>query len=398
MPKSKFVPITELGKMTDDQLREYYQQACQYFNIPPEMNLLEFLWLDSGDSGRKRVLYAKKGATDLLRENLGISITKMTKEFGDGFVMFTVEGQNHKGRTDIAVGVASTKNLIGKALENSLMTAQTRATRRLTLQFAGGGLLDESEIVSGSTTDLSHSSANLSQLAALPTVQPSSEKGKDITQVTEEFAQAMLDNLKASSKTPPPNRENTVENAARIETVEEPKKRKPGAGRKKVVVLDSPEPQTVVEVVAEPVKPAPLPSIEQPTDVFMEVEYVDPDKSRCSECNCSFGVHLNTCSHTPPVVKKDLPTPEQVKDLRVKLFSHYIESVLVKQGGLVPIENIGGAYAQLGIVVSRMFDVKGFGEMSFKEWNDFFEFLDTHIEDEGAVGLVQRITKLVEVK
>lgn len=31
--------------------------------------------------------------------------------------------------------------------------------------------------------------------------------------------------------------------------------------------------------------------------MFDEIELVDPDKDKCGECGCSFGVHLKTCSH-----------------------------------------------------------------------------------------------------
>lgn len=30
--------------------------------------------------------------------------------------------------------------------------------------------------------------------------------------------------------------------------------------------------------------------------MFDEIELVDPDKDKCTECKCSFGVHLLTCS------------------------------------------------------------------------------------------------------
>lgn len=30
--------------------------------------------------------------------------------------------------------------------------------------------------------------------------------------------------------------------------------------------------------------------------MFDEIEYVDPADSMCPECQCSFGIHLKTCS------------------------------------------------------------------------------------------------------
>lgn len=33
---------------------------------------------------------------------------------------------------------------------------------------------------------------------------------------------------------------------------------------------------------------------------FMQVEYIDPKEDQCLECECSFGVHLISCSHFTP--------------------------------------------------------------------------------------------------
>jgi hypothetical protein len=56
-----------------------------------------------------------------------------------------------------------------------------------------------------------------------------------------------------------------------------------------------------------------------PQTPLMTTEYVDPKKSECKECGCSFGVHLKTCSlfrdpHTPKSV-----APTQTADFLVEL-------------------------------------------------------------------------------
>ena len=186
-----FKPMYDLESLTEEQRQEYYLNACEHFQVSPELNLLAFIWLDSGDGKRTLTLYAKKGATDIIRGNLGISTTKLTKDVGDGYIAWIVEGRDRNGRIEQAVGSASTSGLKGEALAKMVMIAQTRATRRMTLQFAGGGILDESE-VNTAVTDINRASGSLASLATLPmppaapvqpSVKPNAEKGNDITPI-----------------------------------------------------------------------------------------------------------------------------------------------------------------------------------------------------------------------
>jgi hypothetical protein len=43
--------------------------------------------------------------------------------------------------------------------------------------------------------------------------------------------------------------------------------------------------------------------------MFGEIEYVDPAKSMCPECACSFGIHLKTCSKFLDPHRKPAATP-----------------------------------------------------------------------------------------
>lgn len=180
-----FKPMYDLESLTEAQRQEYYLAACEHYRVPPELNLLAFMYMDAGDGKRNLVLYAKKGATDLMREQHGISTTKIIKDGGPGYVAWIVEGRNAKGRTEMAVGSASIEGLKGQQLANAVMIAHTRANRRLTLQFVGGGLLDESEL-NETTTDINRANTPLSAMATLPApVQPvvnaNTEAGKDVT-------------------------------------------------------------------------------------------------------------------------------------------------------------------------------------------------------------------------
>lgn len=140
------IPITNLGELSDSQRTDYLIQVCQHLDIPPHLNLLEFIMMEHGDGTRNLVLYAKKGATDMLRKKMNISVDELVRTDADGCVTFTARGHNAEGRTEIAVGASYVGHLTGKELATQIMVAQTRACRRLTLQFVGGGFLDESEV------------------------------------------------------------------------------------------------------------------------------------------------------------------------------------------------------------------------------------------------------------
>ena len=177
-----FVPMFDLDRLTAEQLQQYYLDACAYHGVPPELNVLAFQYMDGGDGARRRVLYAKKGATDIIRERLGISVIQMEKEIFHGTLTYTCLGKNKDGRTEIAIGAAYIEGLTGRALEVAIMVAQTRATRRMTLQFAGAGLLDETELQADSkTTDIKEALT-----APQPVKRPNAAPGKDIT-VPEKF-------------------------------------------------------------------------------------------------------------------------------------------------------------------------------------------------------------------
>jgi len=96
----------------------------------------------------KLTLYAKKDATDQLRDLKSISITELERAMIPGADVLTVtaHGRTKDGRTDASIGAVSIKGLAGEALANAMMKAETKAKRRLTLSLAGLGWLDESEV------------------------------------------------------------------------------------------------------------------------------------------------------------------------------------------------------------------------------------------------------------
>src|SRR5487761_54470 len=115
MSEKRFIPMYDLDRLNNDELHQYYLDACAYHGVPPELNVLAFQYMDGGDGARRRVLYAKKGATDIIRERLGISVIQMEKEIFHGTLTYTCTGKNNVGRTEIAVGAAFIEGLSGRA-------------------------------------------------------------------------------------------------------------------------------------------------------------------------------------------------------------------------------------------------------------------------------------------
>jgi hypothetical protein len=159
----------DLSQLTDQQRVAYYMEVCQSLNLNPLTRPFDYLLLDDSKGGKKLVLYARKDCADQLRDNNGISVTRLERErMGETYIV-TAYGRNAQGREDSATGVVALERengewktsangkryfvgdgtwttLRGDALANALMKAETKAKRRLTLSLCGLGMADESEI------------------------------------------------------------------------------------------------------------------------------------------------------------------------------------------------------------------------------------------------------------
>jgi hypothetical protein len=118
----------------------------------------------------KLTLYARKDATDQLRQIHGISLTIVSREqVGDVYVV-TARATTATGRVDESIGAVpltkengewktaeksgkryfqangTSKPLTHDAMANALMKCETKAKRRVTLSICGLGLLDETEL------------------------------------------------------------------------------------------------------------------------------------------------------------------------------------------------------------------------------------------------------------
>ena len=131
----------DLSKLSANERVEYYRAVCQSVGLNPLTRPFDYITLNG-----KLTLYAKKDATDQLRANNQVSITKLEKETVNDIYLVTAYASGRNGRTDASTGAVNIAGLKGDALANALMKAETKAKRRVTLSICGMGLLDETEI------------------------------------------------------------------------------------------------------------------------------------------------------------------------------------------------------------------------------------------------------------
>ncbi len=131
----------DLSRLSETECISYYNNVCESVGLNPLTKPFEYLFLNG-----KKILYAKKDATDQLRKLNGISVIKVESKIEDGLLETTVYGQDKTGRVDSEIGVVLVSNLKGLDLANAKMKGLTKAKRRLTLSMSGLGLLDETEV------------------------------------------------------------------------------------------------------------------------------------------------------------------------------------------------------------------------------------------------------------
>ena len=120
----------------------YYARVCESLGLNPLTRPFEYITLNG-----KLTLYARKDATDQLRDIHGVSIPLITAEthHDDGLFVVVAQAEDRYGRKDSGMGVVSIAGLKGEALANAMMKAETKAKRRATLSICGLGWMDEVE-------------------------------------------------------------------------------------------------------------------------------------------------------------------------------------------------------------------------------------------------------------
>jgi hypothetical protein len=450
-----------LADMSNEQREEHKIRVSKQIGLDPALNLLDYFWIPQEGGLSSLVLYAKRGAAEILREKNDVHVTVLTRQDGPGYVCFTAEGVNKAGRPEIAIGSASIEGLRGEKLASAVMTASTRALRRLTMQFAGCGVLDESEVYGVPATNATPAASN-AQLAGSsvvmppPQAVPNSEVGKDITSApieakteyripfvphvgetvkfeTQEQFEARQAELRDDAKAQlgaqnPPKEGDSSQGIA-----EEPRKRRGrGPGRKNTKDISSPGQEPVqtempaghidananitpIQPVSSNVETAPktetapvsaLGDIPQ-SQVSATSPVLTPQPNLVvtpvQQPNKVDTVQQPVITKTtiemtdPPKVTHELALTEAEKAAYLMKWKDYAQNILPAQGKMMPLDSVGGPTMQL-----RKFVLVSTGsavtDLDREQWEEVFGFMDSYLAKNGAPALVEYIQKAIQGK
>lgn len=436
----KFTILHNLESLSEDQRKQYLRDASVFLGLDPDLNGLDTIWMNNDDGLRKLTVYARRGTTDILRGIHGISVLSLEQHDGPGYVSFKAAGSNPKGRQEVAVGAAAIEGLKGEKLAAAVATAQTRALRRLTLQFVGGGVLDESE-VTAVTTNIASQSTPLSQLALAPnpSVAPSSAPGKDITPKVEcaplrtvEFVRLPgqridvtdeeLEQLRDGKSIPEllaargdaislafPSGESSIVSdvqedfekrqaklrADAINTLNQntskegvslqdvaPKKRKTRGPNKAKVNLGPSEPpvQSVKQDLPAP-QPAPIPAaIPAP----IPVQSPEPIKA-----------DVKADVKSDVIASKPRLTRDQVKPFSQRLFR--IVNDYLEPNGFIPKEGLGNGDKMRSFASIMFPDIINMNDLSIEQWEKYLTTIENKIKIEGPAAAVKYIEDAIGI-
>ena len=431
--------VTEKEGLASQGIIKYLCDASVYFGLDPLLNALDVIWMnDENGRGRKLVVYARKGTTDILRGIHGIEVTSLVQFDSAKYVSFTATGKNNKGRQEIAVGAHSIEGLGGERLAYAVMTAQTRALRRLTLQFVGGGLLDESEVNAQPTLNAAPAASQATLAGSpmvfppMPKLTPNQAPGRVETPAEKELTQVATA-VEASTETDIP-----VETSAALPAENTaPKLRKPRSRKPRNTVdinvpgeaeVPKETPQEFSERQEQMRRDAIAQlsqNVEAPAQSEMPVGQIDangvitaPVINTKTEFHVPLPPHVGETVVGIPTPKVDLTihsltpteatmveatalkivsllrTPEKAKEYRDRLSKYSMD--ILPGAGMMPSENIGGVTMKLR-KFAQVSTGNSSGNYTPEQWEGLFAELDGILEAKGAAALVAHINKTLGV-
>lgn len=131
----------DLAALSPEERIFYYNKTCESLGLNPLTRPFEYIKLNG-----KLTFYARKDATEQLRNLHRVNITRMESRAENDVYTVITYGCNSTGKEDIATGSVYIGGLKGEMLANAYMKAETKSKRRLTLSICGLGMLDETEI------------------------------------------------------------------------------------------------------------------------------------------------------------------------------------------------------------------------------------------------------------
>lgn len=131
----------DLKSLTPAERVNYYNGVCKSLGLNPLTRPFDYLQLNG-----KTLLYAKREATEQLRQIHQVSLSIKAREIFEGCYVVTAAATLPSGRQDESTGAVSLQGLQGESRSNAMMKAETKAKRRVTLSICGLAFLDESEL------------------------------------------------------------------------------------------------------------------------------------------------------------------------------------------------------------------------------------------------------------
>jgi hypothetical protein len=132
----------DLADLSDAERAKYYVRVCESIGLNPMTQPFQYITLNG-----RLTLYARKDATDQLRNLRGVSIEIVSRQVISEVLTVHVRAKDKDGRTDEDFGaVPFPESIKGEVRANTILKAITKAKRRVTLSICGLGWLDETEI------------------------------------------------------------------------------------------------------------------------------------------------------------------------------------------------------------------------------------------------------------
>jgi hypothetical protein len=132
----------DLADLSDSERAKYYVRVCESIGLNPMTQPFQYITLNG-----RLTLYARKDATDQLRNLRGVSIEIVSRQVTSEVLTVHVRAKDKDGRTDEDFGaVPFPESIKGEVRANTILKAITKAKRRVTLSICGLGWLDETEV------------------------------------------------------------------------------------------------------------------------------------------------------------------------------------------------------------------------------------------------------------
>lgn len=169
----------DLSKLTPGQKVQYYRAMCNRLGLDPATQPFKLLKFEG-----KEVLYCDRSGVQQLNKLHKISHeVKRDEVVSDVYKVFA-RAIGEDGRFTESCGAVAVSGLSGKALANAMMSAETKAKRRATLDLVGLGM-DDGPVDALVPANVDQGTGEIRETVALPdTVCPMGQhKGKKISEI-----------------------------------------------------------------------------------------------------------------------------------------------------------------------------------------------------------------------